>query len=115
MVRSLPADSKPILIPAKVEIGRRPKTEAAHTNGVNGHMNGVTNGVGGAAALGKRKREADEADLDSEEQQVKKRGRVPEEKTKVNGGGGDAAAGDNYIVLDGDEDAENGAITIDDD
>lgn len=59
--------------------------------------------MNGVAASGKRKRDADEADLGTEEQS-KKRGRVLEQPVKVR---------DDVINID--DDADDGAIMIDDD
>ena len=75
---------------------------------MNGHANGVSNSV--SASIGKRKRGVDEADLDSEQQQITKRGRVCEGSSslvsKVTDGG-------TPIVLDGGaDDSASGAITI---
>jgi len=65
----------------------------------------ITNGVSGApdAAGVKRKRPADDADI--EDEQIRKRGKVPEIPSKQ-------APDDGVVVLD---DAHSGAILIDDD
>ncbi len=101
--RPLPVDSKPIVAPEKVEIGKRPRAAAAaaHDGVTNGqHANGQqTNGSGiiaanGIPTLGKRKREADDVAAaaaaetaalggDMELLRTKRRGRVAEQ---ANGG-----------------------------
>ncbi|KAI9882699.1 MAG: hypothetical protein M1823_005559 [Watsoniomyces obsoletus] len=123
-----PPDSKPIFIPTKVEIGRRPKmaTPAPNTNGANGSTN--TNGVNPTAIIGKRKREEDPEDEQRHDKMI--RGFVPEEKTTMatNGAGagvtttsknvvvldGDTTAGNNVVVIDGDEVGDNGVLNFDD-
>ena len=82
-------DSKPILVPQKFEVGRRPKAPSAPP------LNGAPtqNGV-----VGKRKRDADEANLE-DQHEVKKRNKVQPATTH-----------DDLIVLD---DSGNGAIVID--
>ncbi|KAF2088735.1 ThiF family protein [Saccharata proteae CBS 121410] len=91
--QSLPEDMKPIRLPEKLDIARKPKAAAAPAT--NGHDNAATNGVGE-----KRKRDAAAAEL--EDEQIRKRGKVAEEP----------AGKDDIIVLD---DSTAGAILIDDD
>ncbi|KAL9096865.1 MAG: hypothetical protein Q9165_000829 [Trypethelium subeluteriae] len=87
-------DARAIVFPEKVEIPLRPPTDLpTTTNGANGEA------VAGTA--GKRKRQADEADL--EEEQTKKRGKVVEEP---------AAGLDDLVLVD--DSTTNGAILIDD-
>ncbi|KAF2804850.1 putative ubiquitin-like activating enzyme [Mytilinidion resinicola] len=91
----LPKDSKPIHLPEKLSIARKPKqTPAPSETNVNG---AVTNGAV------KRKRDADEAEL--EDELIRKRGKVAEESSK-------AIQNGDAIVLD---DSADGAIVIDDD
>ncbi|OCK79879.1 ubiquitin-activating enzyme E1 3 [Lepidopterella palustris CBS 459.81] len=96
----LPEDKKPIHLPEKLEIARKPKPiptlALRETNGHN--TTAVANGVNG-----RRKRGADEAML--EDEAVRKRGKVAGESAAT------AQNGD-VIVLD---DSSNGAIMIDDD
>lgn len=103
MDRSLAEESKPILLPAKPEVPRRPKREPVPA--ANGHDVTVTNGVSGNpdAAGANRKRTADEADIRDE--LLRKRAKVPEQLSKQ-------APNDDVVVLD---DAHAGAILIDDD
>ncbi|KAF2239006.1 ubiquitin-activating enzyme E1 3 [Viridothelium virens] len=94
LAKELSDDAKAIILPEKIEIPLRPPTDLPTTiNGANGEA------VVGVA--GKRKREADEADL--EEEQTKKRGKVVEEP---------AAGLDDLVLVD--DSATNGAILIDD-
>ncbi|MCJ1251748.1 E1 ubiquitin-activating protein uba2 [Trapelia coarctata] len=87
--QSLPADSKPIVIPEKPEIARKPMT----TNGTAADGNGT-------AFPSKRKRSISEVDVD----QVKNA-----KRSKVHA----AATTDDEVILVGDR--SNGAIIIDDD
>jgi len=88
---ALPEDSKPIHLPEKLNIARKPKqTPAPETNGHGAATNGT----------GKRKRDTNEAGL--EDELIRKRGKVAEEATQ----NGDT------VVLD---DTTGGAIVIDDD
>ena len=91
--------TKPVSLHADPEIPRKPK--ALLTNeATNGEANGVMvqpNGV-----VGKRKRNADEAELENGEQRSKRPAKMPE----ANG-----YDGPHLIVLDDD----SGAILIDDD
>ena len=85
-------DPSPLIAPQKVEIPLRPPTDApAVMNGVNGE----------ASAPAKRKREADEAEL--EEEQTKKRG-------KVVGGPATVPGDDDDVLLA--EDPNNNFILI---
>jgi ubiquitin-like 1-activating enzyme E1 B len=100
-------DAGPIHLADKIQIPPQPpkaKTAAPEANGhahpvTNGATNGATNGVTNGVLSGKRKRTADEAELEVE--LVKKKGKVA------------AAPDDDEIVLV--EDSSNGAIVIDDD
>ena len=91
----LDKDTKPIHLPGKLKIGTKPKAvpPAPEVNG-NGHIHPLTNG----ASDGKRKRGADEAELEGD--LAKKRGKVAAEP----------AADDDIIFVD---DAADGAIVID--
>ncbi|KAI9713499.1 MAG: E1 ubiquitin-activating protein uba2 [Bogoriella megaspora] len=94
--KELPQDSKPITLPETVSIPLKSLvlSENAGTKETNGlAVNGAT--------LGKRKRGADE--LDMEVEQTNKRGKVVEEPAK--------AKDDDLVLLD---DSTNGAILIDD-
>lgn len=93
MIRSLPEGSKPILLPEKFDIARVPKS--INGTAANGQEITVTNGISG-----KRKRGVD--DVDPDDEQLRKRGKVFEEPFK-----GTA----DMIALD---DSGNGAIIIDD-
>ncbi|CAO2650704.1 Nn.00g019960.m01.CDS01 [Neocucurbitaria sp. VM-36] len=96
-------DGKPISLPEELKIAKKPKTPAPEINGhaivnrtsptANGLTNGTTNGA--------TKRKADDADL--EDEIVRKRGKVMEEPTNN---------GDDVVIVD---DANDGAIVIDDD
>ncbi|KAI9836434.1 MAG: hypothetical protein M1819_001465 [Sarea resinae] len=100
--QSIPDNIKPIALPAKIEIPRKP--EAVKEATANGALQEVpeVNGV----VSGKRKRDADDAKLDDDIEQVKKRGRViAEEPAKT-------TDSDELILVD---DAGDGAILIDDD
>ncbi|KAF2728748.1 ubiquitin-activating enzyme E1 3 [Polyplosphaeria fusca] len=90
--KQLETDMKPIHLPNKLKIATRPAKADAPAPEVNGHTHPVSNGV----ANGKRKRGADEAEL--EDDLVKKRGKVA------------AAPADDEIVIVEDD----GAILIDD-
>jgi ubiquitin-like 1-activating enzyme E1 B len=104
--KELSPEANPIHLPAQIQIPPRPvKTKAAalETNGhahpmTNGATNGTTNGLTNGESIGKRKRTADEADVEIE--LIKKKGKV-------------AAVPDDDVVLV--EDSSNGAIIIDDD
>lgn len=89
----MPEGSKPVVLPETFDIARVPKS--INGTAANGHEIAVTNGISG-----KRKRGVD--DLDPEDEQVRKRGKVFEEPSK-----GTA----DLIALD---DSGNGAIVIDD-
>jgi ubiquitin-like 1-activating enzyme E1 B len=92
--QTLPEDSKPIHLPNKLNIARKPKpAPISKTNGHDATANGTT----------KRKRDADEAEI--EEESARKRGKAAEQFAK-------AAQNGDTIVLD---DAVDGAIVIDDD
>lgn len=80
-------------MPQNFKVGRKPKSISAPST--NGQVNGapLANGI-----VGKRKRDADEAELE-EQHESKKRGKVKPSTLK-----------DELIVLD---DASNGAIVID--
>lgn len=92
--KPLDKDTKPIHLEGKLTIGTKPKIISEEMNGHTHHVaNGLTNGI----ANGKRKRDADEAEL--EDDIKKKRGKV-------------APAADDDVVLV--EDGEDGAILIDD-
>jgi ubiquitin-like 1-activating enzyme E1 B len=93
--RSLPDDSKPLLLPAKIDLTTRPKVDPALH--MNGHAAPATNGT-----IGKRKRDADE--VEPEDDNVRKRGKVFEEKPPQ--------TDDDVVILD---DSDQGAIVIDDD
>ena len=94
--RTLPEDSKPILMPESLKIGRKPRvTGELLPNGFTDAKTAHTNGTGT-----KRKRDADEAGLD--EDLISKRGKVHELPPKK----------DDPVVLN---DTGNGAIVIDDD
>ncbi len=89
----MPAESKPILVPQKIEVARKPKSiSTPSTNGVINRVP-IQNGF-----VGKRKRDADEADLE-EQEQIRKRGKIQATTTD-----------DDLIVLD---DSSKGAIVID--
>lgn len=96
-------DAKPIRLPEEFKIATKPKKPVPETNGhatVNGTVpttNGLTNGTMNGAT----KRKADDAGL--EDEIVRKKGKVMEEPQKN---------GDDIVVLD---DANDGAIVIDDD
>ncbi|KAI4123719.1 MAG: hypothetical protein LQ347_006047 [Umbilicaria vellea] len=94
--QTLPEDSKPVMIADGLTIARRPKmiSEA--------HPNGAAKGAASANGIStKRKRSADDASIDQQEQ-VSKRGKVKEA----------SANGDDLVILD---DASDGAIVLDDD
>ncbi|MCJ1256939.1 E1 ubiquitin-activating protein uba2 [Lignoscripta atroalba] len=94
--KTLPEDSKPILMPESLKIGRKPRvTGELLPNGFTDAKTAHTNGTGT-----KRKRDADEAGLD--EDLISKRGKVHELPPKK----------DDPVVLN---DTGNGAIVIDDD
>jgi hypothetical protein len=97
--RSLPDDSKPLIIPTDLNIPRRPK-KAHETDGEVAATNGVSGGT--AEVSTKRKRGPDEAEL--EDLQIRKRGKVPE--TNGNSSG---AKDHDIIVLE-----DDGAIVLDD-
>lgn len=81
------------MVPHTIEVARKPKSLSGPST--NGEVNGapVHNGL-----VGKRKRDADEAELDDQEQ-IKKRGKIQV-----------PANNDDLVVLD---DSSNGAILID--
>jgi ubiquitin-like 1-activating enzyme E1 B len=92
--KALPEDGKPVLLVTKPDIARRPRKPAAETNGETViAIDPMANGTSTA----KRKRVADDADLD---------GGTPIKKAQA------AAFTDDAIVLD---DKGDGAIVIDDD
>jgi len=107
--KDMSQDAEPIHLAHKIQIPPQPpkaKSAAPEANGhtqpaTNGATNGTTNGITttNGASTDKRKRSADEAELESE--LVKKKGKVA------------AAPDDDDIVLV--EDSSNGAIVIDDD
>lgn len=93
-LRSLPADSKPVIIPEKPEIARKPRNNngtVAETNGTAQPSNGLPS---------KRKRSIGEVDVD--EGDTVKRSRIYAPTT----------AGDEVILVD---DRSKGTIVIDDD
>jgi len=80
-------------VPQKIEVARKPKSiSTPSTNGVINRVP-IQNGF-----VGKRKRDADEADLE-EQEQIRKRGKIQATTTD-----------DDLIVLD---DSSKGAIVID--
>ena len=91
--RSLPVDSKPIVVPQKLEIARKPKDAngTAETNGVTKPSNGI---------LSKRKRSIGEVDIDTVESVKRSKVHAP------------CNAHDEVILVD---DRRDGAIVIDDD
>ena len=110
--RSLPADSKPVLLPDKLDVPRKPRIvnesqsipePLSQTNGTPALTNG--NGT-------KRKRSPEDSVLDQE--QLLKRKRNDEESTDLSTPKkkGKMAKDDDMIVLD---DSNGGAIVIDDD
>ena len=109
--RSLPADSKPIMLPRKLEIARKPKIlndsqpDALATNGLPTPTAGLLNGIGA-----KRKRSPDDSLLDQEQLLKRKRGET-DHGTASNKKGRANETGDDMIVLD---DSSGGAIVIDD-
>lgn len=97
--RNLPEDSNPIILPAKPELAKKPKpalAEAHLTNGQNGAA-----AHNGAPVGSKRKRGPDDAEL--EDEQIRKRGKVPEMPSR--------ADDDDVLFI---EDRNGGAIVIDD-
>ena len=96
--RTLPVDSKPILIVEKPDLVRKPKPvkESLH----DGETNGTAVPISKASF--KRKRSVGEADFDESQDLVKKRGKVHQPPDKNN----------DLVVV---EDTGNGAIFIDDD
>ncbi|KAI9679506.1 MAG: E1 ubiquitin-activating protein uba2 [Caeruleum heppii] len=102
MDKLLPEDSSPIVAPGKIDIPRRTALQPTNSEVVDFAVqsNGVaaTNGI-----IEKRKRDADEAELDSiAEVQLPKRGKLMESRPS-----------DEVVLLE--EDGANGAIVIDDD
>ncbi|KZF19415.1 putative ubiquitin-like activating enzyme [Xylona heveae TC161] len=98
----LPEDSKPVLLPEKVEVPRKPKAVAPAVEPAPPVANGVAHAPNAAdnADL-KRKRNA--SDIGLEDEQIKKRGKVAEETSH--------AVEEDLVVV---EDSGNGAIVIDD-
>jgi len=99
----LPEDSPAVVLAEKPELPKRPK-QAKAVNGIaepvtDGAINNVAQANGETGGI-KRKRDADEVGL--EDEQARKRGKVPEE-----------ANGDDVVVLD--DTGSGGAIVIDDD
>jgi len=92
--RSLPADSKPIIIPDMPDIARKP----VNIDGTAAEANGTTQSSNGP--LSKRKRSLGDGDVDQAE--TVKRSKVHAPST----------ADDEVILVD---DRSNGAIIIDDD
>lgn len=90
--------AKAISLTDRPEIGKKPKPQAKETEVRASDSNGMTHGDGSGL---KRKRGADEAEL--EDEQTRKRGKVPEEAS--------AGADDDVVFV---EDANGGAIVIDD-
>lgn len=90
--RSLPDESKPIIIPKRIQLGLRPQAPTSHTT--NGHVAPIPNGT-----IGKRKRTPE--DEGNENTHTPKRGRlaVPDTSSEL-------------VVLD---DPGNGVILIDED
>lgn len=103
--KSLPSDSKPVILPQKIEIPVKPTiTEAPIPNG---EANGSAMPLNGIAA--KRKRSLDDSFYDQE--QLVKRKRETDSETKQLSPGNGTAKAEDAIVLD---DSSNGAIVIDD-
>lgn len=97
--KTLDKDVLPIRLEGKLKIASKPKTAPPPTVQTNGHAQ--TNGVNGTASVNSsKKRSADEAKLEVEDENVKKRGKV-------------AAIPDDDIVMV--EDSNGGVILIDDD
>ena len=97
--KSLPEDTKPVVLAAKPDIARRPKKPAVETNG---ETVKVREPVANGTSTAKRKRTADDADLD---------GATPVKKAQSQTAPSDAGVED-AIALEGKGD---GAIVIDDD
>ena len=96
--RTLPVDSKPVIIAERPDLVRKPKPVEKPL------QDGETNGTAAPIkkASFKRKRSVEEADFDMSEDLVKKRGKVHQPPDKNN----------DLVVV---EDTGNGAIFIDDD
>lgn len=101
---SLSPDQPPIALPRTIEIARKPKQAEPETNG---HTNGlvVPDHSNGIMSNGKRKRDADDAEL--EVQLTSKKGKVMEEAPPANGAAQD---NDDVQIID---DKPDGAIVID--
>ena len=98
--RSLPEDLLPVSLPQEMDVPLKPKKTKEYPqkrDAETAGLNGVSNGVNGATA--KRKRHADDAELD--QATASKRGKMQGMPSKT----------DDIVVLD---DSDNGAIMIDD-
>ncbi|KAF2463396.1 ubiquitin-activating enzyme E1 3 [Lindgomyces ingoldianus] len=93
----LEKNAKPLRLAGELRIASKPKVAPPVT--VNGHTHPIVNGNSANGVVGKRKRDADEAELEID--LVKKRGKVIA-----------VAAEDDIIIV---EDSNDGAIVIDDD
>ncbi|KAF2094781.1 hypothetical protein NA57DRAFT_60199 [Rhizodiscina lignyota] len=96
--QALPQDSNSIVLPEKPELGKKPVPPPTEAPAADSQTGTVSNG---APVAGKRKRDVDEVGL--EDEQIRKRGKVPEQPV---------AAQDDDIVFLGDP--NGGAIVIDD-
>ncbi|KAL8831600.1 MAG: hypothetical protein Q9191_000780 [Dirinaria sp. TL-2023a] len=103
--RTLPLDSKPVLLPQKIEIPAKPTISNASVT--NGEVNGSTMPLNGTAA--KRKRSPDDSSYDQE--QLLKRKREAELETEQPSSKSGTNKAEDTINLD---DTHNGAIVIDD-
>lgn len=103
--RTLPLDSKPVLLPQKIEIPVKPTISNASVT--NGEVNGSTMPLNGTAA--KRKRSPDDSSYDQE--QLLKRKREAELENEQPSSKSGTNKPEDTIILD---DSHNGAIVIDD-
>lgn len=94
-------DSKPVTLPLKPALIKKPKPAQEPTDSELKNGNGTTNGTDSASGI-KRKRGIEEVNL--EDEQVRKKGKVPEQDANTDGS-------DDVVPI---ADSNGGAIVIDD-
>ncbi|KAK2810980.1 hypothetical protein FQN50_002573 [Emmonsiellopsis sp. PD_5] len=101
------SSAKPVSIPSDIHIPRKPAPAPTPEPTGNGEANGIVLTINGSAT-GKRKRPAEEEDLDKEDNSAKRLAKM----SVAEGNGVEDGAADQPILLD---DPDTGAIVIDDD
>lgn len=114
LLRTLPPDSDPVVLPQKLEIPTKPKiNKESQPNGDANQTNSDANGpaVSANGTSSKRKRSPEDSAYDQGQILKRKREEERDEAQQPNLKRGKVANPDDLVVLD---DSHNGAIVIDD-